>query len=220
MSNECEICKGESLERVAGFYEMCDEHRNAYNNLIAEKVLRNVIPGALHHAHPRDLPKALEQWDGTNGSGLYLYGGVGAGKSHAAAALLKRAYMQRFKQGLYPSVQWMNVPMAMLELLKSFGSANKRQSEEWDQAQIADLLVIDDIGMEQPKEWMRIRIYALLEYRMHSRLTTIVTSNLDLAELGDRIQSQQIASRLSQMCDQVSFNTKDRRPALSPSQKK
>lgn len=213
----CEVCRGSfTVDDVYLFLDVCDEHRTEAEKRRAEKALRAVIPPLLHHAHPRDLPVVLSLWKGEPGSGLYLYGPVGSGKSHAAAALLKRAYVEELKRGREPHPFWMNVPETILTTLNAI-SRRQDAGALWDMAQRASILVLDDIGIEQPKEWIRMRLYGLMEHRLNYQLPTIATSNLDLGQLADRLESPQIASRLSQMTAQVSFaNQKDRRPGLAP----
>lgn len=214
---DCEVCRGSfTIDDAFLFLDICKHHRDAIERVQSERALRKIIPGDLHDAHPRDLMPMLTQWQAAPGAGLYLFGPVGRGKSHAAAALLKRAYVGALKAGSHPTPVWMNVPDTILDTMSRIG---RRQDTAivWDTAQRASILVMDDIGIEQPKEWVRLRLYTLIEYRLHHRLPTIVTSNMDLGELGDRLDSPQIVSRLSQMTAQVSFeNQPDRRLGLAP----
>lgn len=217
MDESCYICLEQySLEDAFDIVPMCVDHRAEYQAIQTEKELRSVLPNGFHGAKPKDLSKSLAEWDCA--AGLYLYGPVGTGKSHAAAAMVKRWYVHQIRLGNRPVVVWMNMPATILATLTEFSKgAVGKPGVLWDAATNAGLLVIDDIGVEQPKEWVKTRLYGLVEYRMHQALTTIVTSNLTLAKLEHRLDSPQIASRLSQHCAQVSFEGKpDRRPGLAP----
>jgi DNA replication protein DnaC len=198
---------------------LCGEHRDAVENAKATRALKATIPALHQVARPSDLTlPALRDWAPTNGSGLYLYGPVGSGKSFAAAALMKRAYIHSLRAGIEAHPIWMNVPIEQLQTNADISAKRwARPAERWLNAQAASVLVLDDIGMEQPKENIRTRMYGLIEHRVQHRLPTIITSNLDLDKLATRLESPQIASRISQMCSQVSFEgSEDRRPALAP----
>lgn len=219
LKSSCDVCRGMfTVEESTAWMQLCDDHHAAVSMRIAEQALRTVIPAGLHHARPSDLPSGIADWSAQDGTGLYFYGGVGVGKSHAAAALLKKGYMELYNNGMNPMPGWLNVPSA---IVATMNAASRRTSEAgllWDNAQRATILVLDDIGMEAPRDWIRMRLYGLIEHRLHHRLPTLVTSNLDLAQLAEHLDSPQIASRLSQMTAQVSFKgRKDRRPDLGPS---
>jgi DNA replication protein DnaC len=212
------VCRGSfAIAEALPVLELCDEHWEAMVQHRAAEALRRTIPPGLHHAHPRDLPELVAGWSSLDGTGLYLYGPVGVGKSHAAAALVKKAWMEQFRAGRSAHAVWLNVPSAILATLAAFGRRSADASKAWDEAQSSSVLVLDDIGVEDPKDWVRARLYGLVEHRLQHRLPTIVTSNLDLGQLADRLGSPQIASRLSQMTAQVSFaSSSDRRPGLAP----
>ncbi len=213
----CYVCDGiYSVGDANDFLPMCSTHAGEYQAVRTERLLRAAIPPDFHDAKPSDLSDDLQGWDCA--TGLYLYGPVGTGKSHAAAAMTKRWYVHQKKLGNDPTVHWMNVPTAILLTLAEFGKGVAgKPATLWDAATSVGLLVLDDIGVEQPKEWVRTRLYGLVEHRKQQRLTTIVTSNLDLGGLADRLDSPQIASRLRQLCAPVSFDGKpDRRPGLGP----
>lgn len=216
---ECDVCRDpEVIEHATndGAWSLCEAHKSGLAMRVATKVLRDVIPGEFHKAKPSDLPQALSKWVGDPGKGLYFYGPVGCGKSHAAAAILKREWMRRYRAGAFPRAVWFNVPIVIVDSLDAF--SQRKRLTIWQEAKHADVLVIDDIGIEVPKDWIRMNLYAIVEYRLHRALPTIVTSNLNLEDLGDHLGSVQIASRLSRMTTQVSFEgRKDLRPDLSPS---
>jgi len=216
----CDICAGSyTVEDAVQWIETCSRHEDAVEAHRFEQLLRSVLPAGLHEAHPRDLTGDLADWSCE--SGLYLFGPVGAGKSHAAVALVKRWAVHRTKLGLGARPVWLNMPTAILQTLGEFSKGDSgKPGKLWDAATEADLLVLDDLGVEQTKDWVRLRLYGLVEYRLHNALPMIVTSNLSLGDLGSYLGSPQIASRLSQVCAQVSFVGKsDRRVSLAPTVK-
>lgn len=212
----CDVCHGAyDISEANLTLDLCSEHNDSLVQSIAAKMLRQTIPPDFHYAQPKDLPPTIRKFniEENGGKGMYFYGDVGAGKSHAAAAFLKRAFMDQVKQHRFPSTIWMNVPTAIVDTLADF-QARRNASRRWDDAQNADLLVLDDIGFEAPKEWIRTRLYTLLEHRLQYAKPTIVTSNLNPTQLAERMSAPQIASRLSQMCVQFEFSGQDRRPHI------
>ena len=65
-----------------------------------------------------------------------------------------------------------------------------------------DLLVLDDLGAEKPSDWMRDRLYTLVNRRYESNLPIIVTTNKDITSLEEHV-GKRIVSRLCEMCQIV-----------------
>ena len=71
------------------------------------------------------------------------------------------------------------------------------------------LLVIDDLGKEQPTEWAISRIYAIINARYEALMPTIITTNYSEAELlrrltpkdsNDTTTADAAIDRLREMC--------------------
>ena len=83
----------------------------------------------------------------------------------------------------------------VVELLARFratfsagGDASFAQLER--ELQAVPLLILDDIGAEKGSEWTRERLFALIDHRYREMLPMIVTSNVPLAQLEDRVASR------------------------------
>lgn len=72
------------------------------------------------------------------------------------------------------------------------------------------LLILDDLGAAKTSEWTEEITMRLINYRYNEMLPTLITTNLGVAELRERI-GDRVASRLSQMTDKVILNGPDRR---------
>lgn len=103
---------------------------------------------------------------------LYIYGPVGAGKSHLAAAVANQLAAQGHTAA-YATLS------GLIRFLKA-GFADNSADERLAALQLVDLLVIDEIGTQRdtrPGEWTFEQVYELLNARyLHERLT-ILTSN-------------------------------------------
>ena len=110
-----------------------------------------------------------------------------------------------------------DVPLLLSELKRTFNNAALSTESLLDRYCQSRLLVLDDIGAGQATEWNVGIVYQIINARYNSELPTIITSNYDLNNLGQRFASgddysaQRIVSRLSEMCVLGFLGTKDRR---------
>ena len=144
--------------------------------------------------------------------GLYLIGGVGAGKTYAAAAVAVAIADKGFRVAFSTTLGLLN------EVKSTFGDGDSDESEVMDHYSKADLLVLDDLGKEPPKEWALSVLWALVNNRYESTRPTIVTTQYDdaallkrLAAHGDKETAEAIVSRLREMCYRVEMIGGDRR---------
>ena len=72
------------------------------------------------------------------------------------------------------------------------------------------LLILDDLGAEKTTDWALQSLYIIINKRLSEELQTIITSNLSLDELRDKI-GDRIASRIAGMCKIVKLTGRDRR---------
>lgn len=147
----------------------------------------------------RDFAGHLEVWL-AEGMGLMLTGNVGTGKTHLAVGLIKLAC------GLGIEARF----LTMSELLEAIKATydRKREPSRWrgggrapgeagllDELAELPLLALDDLGAENPTSWTRDRLYTLINRRYLARRPMIVTSNLSLEALADRL-GERTVSRL------------------------
>jgi DNA replication protein DnaC len=60
----------------------------------------------------------------------------------------------------------------------------------------AELLILDDLGSENPSQWAGEKLFQLLNYRYSHRLPTVITTNVDLDRLDGRIRSRMLDEEL------------------------
>lgn len=135
--------------------------------------------------------------------GLLLAGGCGSGKTHLAAAIV-HALIERGYRGVFLTSG------RYLDSLKSaFGNAQRTRDLQ-EEARCADLLVLDDLGAERTSEWGKSELFALLNDRYEQMLPTVLTTNLSMKELIDRL-GERTVSRIAEMTDGVRLHAPDRR---------
>lgn len=128
-------------------------------------------------------------------TGLLLRGETGCGKTHIAVGILIEA-LRTGATGLY-----CNVTDLLTRLRATYNSgAEETESTVLDDVDSVDLLVLDDLGAEAATDWVRDRLYLIVNRRYEAAKATIITTNCDDYELGQKV-GPRIASRIHEMCD-------------------
>lgn len=128
-------------------------------------------------------------WPDT-GDWLFLTGPVGVGKT-ALGCIALRALMEGGASGLY-----VVVPDLLDTIRATYGGDGQATDAQLTESLIsADALLLDDLGVEKPSEWAIERLYRVVNARHLAGRRTIITSNLDLAQLSVRL-GDRTASRI------------------------
>lgn len=126
--------------------------------------------------------------------GLLLVGGTGSGKTHVAVGILIEVLRQGFTGVYY------NVTDLLSDLRSTFDSRNDLQEATiLDEVASVDLLVLDDLGAEKASDWVRDRLYLIVNTRYEAEKATIITTNCDDLDLKERV-GPRIVSRTYEMC--------------------
>ena len=101
----------------------------------------------------------------------------------------------------------------LLDNLRGAYNDPGRDIDEWmDSVKNADLLLLDDLGAERANEWVRERIFVIVNHRYREELPTIFTSNTGPKDLAAQL-GERTASRIIAMCDWISLEGEDYREA-------
>lgn len=147
-----------------------------------------------------DNKAAIAKCAGYPKENLYIWGAAGVGKSHLAVGLVRR-----FDGGMVVRPQ---------QILRQLRGLTSGEAEEAVLRGFAakPYLVIDDLGVEKNTAFALSALYELIEMRdMGLMRGLIVTSNLGLSSLADKLGDDRITSRLAGMCRVVNLNGEDRR---------
>lgn len=118
--------------------------------------------------------------------GLFLYGKVGTGKTYASACIANEL-MTNDK-----AVMSINLGLYLNKVSREWGEAEKDVLEKVQQC---DLLIVDDMGVEQVPEWLKDKVFNLIDARYRSEKSIIITTNLQLDNTN--LNDKQIESKLS-----------------------
>lgn len=158
---------------------------------------------ALVAAH--DMLQRFQEMDRSRG--LYLWGGVGTGKSAITKALgFDLAYrtgelapegwsFPLVRWGTPARVQWWFVPRLFTEMAKRWD----REPSEYDPQRIeqSDCLMLDDLGKEHPSGFKKSEIFRLLNDRYDRNRALVITSNYAPGDLAGRmIEAQGVGSEM------------------------
>lgn len=135
--------------------------------------------------------------------GLLLFGGVGTGKTFAAACVANALIAK-------------GIPCMVTNfsrLINTMFGMNDGRQEYIDGLNQYDLLVIDDLAAERDTEFVQETVMNIIDSRYRSGLPIIVTTNLTAQQLKnpEDIRKQRMFSRLMEMCIIVEADGDDRR---------
>lgn len=118
------------------------------------------------------------------GTGYYLHGVSGDGKSTLAAGMLKGWLAAGMGQAL-----WVPAVQLMPEISDTYGGKGSETAVVGRYTHAA-LLVIDDLGKENVGRWSISKLFWLLDARYGAQLPTVVTSQHSPEELGTIMAAQ------------------------------
>jgi DNA replication protein DnaC len=137
---------------------------------------------------------------------------TGVGKTHLAVALMREAILKKSARAIFYETR------ELLKLVRDTysGSAELSELDVLRPVLEAELLVLDDLGLEKKSEWVDETLGLVINTRYSERRLTVITTNLrDLEntepggfafQLGLRTRS-----RLKEMCDWVLIDAVDAR---------
>lgn len=134
--------------------------------------------------------------------GLLLKGNCGTGKTHLAVSILR----ETAEAGI-PGM-FVVVPDLLAKMRASFSLRDGKADELLKAAKDAAVLVLDDLGAEDPKPWVPELIYVLINHRYEHMLPTVITTNCGGKEL-EAVFGRRIVSRLSEMTVPVNIQAAD-----------
>ena len=132
----------------------------------------------------------------TAGCGLLLFGPLGTGKSRLIAAIINAA----ISRGYSAIIE--RVPKLLLTIRSTYNGGAITEQQLMRGMTDADLLVLDDAGSEKWTEWTEPTLYTIIDERYTHEKALLITSNLDLAELQQKIGARAM-DRILEMCDIV-----------------
>lgn len=134
---------------------------------------------------------------------LVMYGGTGLGKTHLSLAIAN-VVTERGYGVYYGSIQ------SIMESLEKEHFGRKQITDESEKESVvnADLLIIDDLGVEFVTQFTTAALHDIINTRILKGLPTIISTNLEMDEIYEKY-TQRIASRLFGSSLPLAFCGKD-----------
>ncbi|WP_224930430.1 ATP-binding protein [Bacillus safensis] len=136
------------------------------------------------------------------GKGLYFFSEEkGSGKTRLAASILHaitKVYDKKEEKPL--KIIYSSTADLIGEIKSTFDNESKVKSTDiMDAVKTADLVVLDDIGVENVTKFVEETFTRILDYRLQYKKPTIITSNLSIDDLDTIYKSGRISSRVEKM---------------------
>lgn len=140
-----------------------------------------------------------------SGKGLLLHGGVGTGKTYAAACIVN-ALIDKGRPCLMTNFS---------RVLNTLWGMDGNKQNYIDSLNRFDLLVLDDLGAERRSEYAQEQVFNVIDGRYRAKLPLIVTTNLSIEEIKkpDSVGNSRIYDRVLEMCHPVEVTGYSRRRA-------
>lgn len=145
--------------------------------------------------------KSLEQ-----GNSLLMYGKVGTGKTHLAAAIAN------YLVDTGTSVLFDTYTNHLNKLKAEF--TTQGNGTYLEKLKSVPLLVLDDVGKEKQTEWSRAVMFDVINCRYERMLPIVITTNYDSKGLEEYFD-EAVFSRLCEMCSAITIDADDYRRTVA-----
>lgn len=185
------------------------------------KAIKAVLPPLFHRAHLRDLSRKLRRaiMDHKVHEGLYCWGPVGCGKSHAAAAVIRSILCHDVRVS---DSGWVESPAGRvkrvtfadlcLEVRATFNGRGGSEDSVLHQYRRCEHLFIEDLsttGGGESEFALRV-LLGILDWRVENMKPTYITSNKKPSEIGKAFDGR-VESRIVGACKVVALAGQDKR---------
>ncbi len=166
----------------------------------------NVVAGKTFETFELDHPSLSEEQNGIlrgaykrardyaeNPQGWLLFqGNFGSGKTHLAVAIAN------YNLDRGQSVLFMTVPDLLDHLRSTFAPSSEVEYDElFERVRNIPLLILDDLGTESATSWAQEKLFQLINHRYLHRLSTVITTNVELDKSDPRIRSRLVDRQLT-----------------------
>ena len=139
-----------------------------------------------------DAKQRAQQYARQPNGWVVFEGQYGCGKTHLAVAIANERLEQFGHQVIF-----VTAPDLLDFLRVSIRSdSDSGYDDYFERVRNVALLVLDDLGVENPSPWAKEKLFQLLNYRHVNRLATVITTNTPFDELDPWLSSRMMDPRI------------------------
>ena len=184
------LCRQEQKKELAHLTQGQERFEAFRLDYYPEKVdpVAGVSPRKLMEKHLQTAQRFAKEF--TPGCGNLLFSGnTGLGKTFLSACIASVVADKGY------GIVYESAPRLFSKLEKNRFNPDDASRAECARYENCDLLIIDDLGTEMPGNFVTAALYALVNERLLSGKSMVISTNLNIGEIHQRY-SPQIASRL------------------------
>ena len=217
----CESCSkivSEERERETSIRERKEKTARLLESSGMRGIMRDMTFDSFNSQNRGNIYKTAkryaEDFTPQTNTGLILFGKAGSGKTHLAVAIVRQVIERK-----QIAVKVARTVELLADIRKTFndhdGYRVENESELIQKLAYVPLLVLDDLGAEKISDWVREIFYRIIDERWLEQRPIIVTSNLNLKELEERV-GDRIVSRIAGVCVPLELQNQDYRIENAP----
>lgn len=197
----CGLRKKYRMEKKLRFANLPEAFKDMRLSNFRKDIYRSSESAKIIDADCKAVDWWLDQFERmkSEGMGLYFYSTCkGSGKTRMATSIANELiYERNMNVKFATSVQIINE-------IKASWNKEEGVSEHQllDDLSSAEVLIIDDFGIETVRDWIAEKIYQIINQRYINKLITIFTSNHSIDELS---YDDRITNRIREKCYMLAF---------------
>lgn len=171
-----------------------------------QKVTFETLDPSIQPRAQRVARQYAEDFTKTSPSLVFFSRENGTGKTTLAACIANYVLHE-----LRVPVMFAKARDIMLQIRRTFSDRDETEAEILDKISYVDLLVLDDVGVDPPSEWIKSTYWTLLDRRSDWELPVVVTTNRPFEGTGEQLQDRigvGATSRLLGLCQGNIINMK------------
>lgn len=148
-----------------------------------------------------DMSKSYADKFGENSGNILMLGNTGLGKTHLSLSIANEVLSKGYSV-IYDSI------INILHKIENEHFGRDKTNDTLSLINETELLILDDLGTEYSSSFYVSTIYNIINTRLNASKSTIISTNLSLAEIGDRYD-ERIVSRITTMYNCMTFAGND-----------
>ncbi len=179
---ECQLSKKRQFSETR-LYKV--SNLDAYDNMIFDTFNLHGIDGRNQTKTTLEVAfNSAKNYSHKINGWLLIMGGFGCGKTHLAAAIANEVVSHNVE------TLFLTVPDLLDWLRFTYSSKETTYEERFEEIRNIKFLVLDDLGTQNATPWAREKLFQIINFRYIHQLPTVITTNLNISQIEDRISSR------------------------------